>query len=159
MVLQLRHNYHSKEYMIDAKIVLNLKPLEGLKKSLINKILRKAVSEASKNVKLAVKANAGNGNMGKSIGIKVKTYKSSVVAVVGPRTKYQKANGVFKKGKKKGEPKIIRPSKIAHLVEKGTKRSKARPFLKPAYDSTHQDYLTNLAQAIERGINKQLAKS
>jgi HK97 gp10 family phage protein len=148
---------------MNAKLTIDLKPLEGLKKSLVNKILRKAVNEAARTVRTAVKGNAQAvgryGYLAKSIGIKVKIYKDIAVAVVGPRTKYQKNKGVYKKGKKKGQPKLIKPSKYAHFLEKGTKRSRAKPFLKPALDSSKDEYMTALAAAIERGIAAQLAKS
>ncbi len=149
--------------MMKAEIKIDLSPLEGLKKSLVNKILRKAVTEASRTVRTAVKSNAEAagryGYLSKSIGIKVKIYKDIAVAVVGPRTKYVKTKGAYKKGKKKGEPKVYKPSKYAHFLEKGTTRSKAKPFLKPALESTQDEYLTTLALAIERGIAAQLAKS
>ena len=128
----------------------------------MNKILRKAVTEASRIVKTAVKGNADAtqrfGFLAKSIGVKVKTYKGVAVAVVGPRSKWSKTKGVYVKGKHKGEAKMFKPSKYAHLIEKGTKRSQAHPFLKPALDSTGDQYLNMLSAAIERQIALQLQK-
>jgi HK97 gp10 family phage protein len=138
--------------MITAKLYIDISPLEGLRKTLVSKILRKAVTEASKIVKQTVASNASSikrfGFLAKSIGVKIKTYseKKSAVAIVGPRSKWFKEIA----GRK------YRPSYYAHLLEGGTKRSRQKPFLKPAFDSTKDQYLTTLANAIERGIATQL---
>lgn len=148
--------------MIDGKVIVDLKPLEGLKQSLVNKIMRKATTKAAKPVKVAVKSGAQKakryGYLNKSIGVKVKTYKDNVIAVVGPRSKYSVTKGVYKKGKKKGADKVFRPSYYAHLVEKDTKHSKAKPFLKPALDSTENVYLDTLNNEIAAQIASQLPK-
>jgi HK97 gp10 family phage protein len=149
--------------VISGDVKIDLSPLEGLKQTLVSKILRKATSQAAKTVKDAVKGNAQivkrYGFLSKAIGVKVKVYKDTAVAVVGPRSKWTKTKGVYTRGKKKGEPKVFRPSYYAHLVEKGSKRSKARPFLTPALENTTDTFFSQLAEAIERGISEQLAKS
>ena len=139
--------------MYKAQLTIDLTPLDGLRKTLVSKILRKAVTEASKIVKQTVTSNASSikrfGFLSKSIGVKIKTYseKKVAVAVVGPRSKWFKVlNG-----------KTYRPSYYAHLLEGGTKHSRQKPFLKPAFDATKDAYLTSLAGAIERGISAQLA--
>lgn len=151
--------------MLKAQLTIDTTPLDGLRKTLVSKILRKAVTEASKIVRQTVTSNAQAikrfGFLAKSIGVKVKTYSESktAVAIVGPRSKFVKTRGVYTRGKKKGEARFIRPSFYAHLVENPTKRSKAKPFLKPAFDSTKDQYLNSLAAAIERGISTQLGKA
>jgi HK97 gp10 family phage protein len=149
--------------LIDGKIAIDLTPLEGLKKSLANKILRKAVTQAGRVVRDAVKQNAitikKHGYLAKSIGIKVKVYKDTAIAVVGPRSKWTKVVGVRTRGKHKGEPITFRPSYIAHLVEKGTKRSMHKAFLKPALNSTTSQYMQIASDAIAQGIQEQLSKS
>lgn len=149
--------------MIDGKITIDLTPLDGLKRTLVGKILRKAVTQAGRVVREAVKNNATtikkHGYLAKSIGIKVKVYKDSAVAIVGPRSKWTKTEGVRTRGKHKGEPITFRPSYTAHLVEKGTKRSKEKPFLKPAFNSTESQYMQNVSDAIAQGIQDQLNKS
>lgn len=148
--------------VIQGEIKVDLSPLEGLSRTLVGKILRKATREAAKIVKEAVKAGADAaklyGFLAKSISVKIKTYKGTAVAVVGPRSKFVKTQGTYTRGKRKGEPKVVRPSYYAHLVERGSKRSRAHPFLKPALDNTTDQYMTVLANAIERGISEQLAK-
>jgi HK97 gp10 family phage protein len=149
--------------MIGGQITIDLTPLEGLKKSLANKILRKAVTQAGRVVRDAVKANAVNikkhGYLAKSIGIKVKVYKDTAIAVVGPRSKWSKVTGVRTRGKHKGEPITYKPSYTAHLVEKGTKRSQQKAFLKPALNSTSSLYMQIASDAIAHGIQDQLSKS
>lgn len=149
--------------MMKTKIVIDLSLLEGLKQSLVSKILKPAITVAARIVRDAVKSNAENikryGFTAKSIGIKVKIYGMVAVAMVGPRSNWYREKGVRVRGKHKGEPIRFRPSYTAHLVEKGTKRSQARAFLKPALDSTADQYLTTCAKGVEDGISKQLSKS
>ena len=65
----------------------------------------------------------------RSIAVKLKSYRGVFVAIVGPRTKYGKPVQV-------GRKTIFRqPSRIAHLLEKGTRRSRARPFAGPAAEA------------------------
>lgn len=149
--------------MIDAKVEIDVSPLQGLRKTLVSKILRKATTQAARIVREAVKNNADAvkrlGFLAKSIGIKVKVYSANkiAVAVVGPRSQWTKTNGTYTRGKKKGESRVIRPSNYLHLIEKATKRSKARPVLRPALDSTQSQFLDTLAQLIAEGISAQLA--
>jgi HK97 gp10 family phage protein len=72
------------------------------------------------------------GALKKSIGHKVRVYKRAVVAIVGPRDGFRERIGTVSRGKNKGKPIYNNPSKYAHLVELGTRHSKAQPFLRPA---------------------------
>ncbi len=146
-----------------ATIQLDLTPLENLKQTLVGKILRKATRKAAKIVKDAVKGNAEAvrrfGFLAKSIGVKIKVYGKTAVAIVGPKSDFKREKGVRKRGKNKGKPIVHIPSKYEHLIEKGTKRSKAKPVLMPALDSTEKQYLELLTQLIAEGIAEQLAKN
>jgi HK97 gp10 family phage protein len=148
--------------MIDGKFKIDLSPLDGLKSSISNKILRKAVTKASKVVRDAVKSNAQGiaryGYLAKSIGVKVKQYGDTAVAIVGPRSKWVKERGIKTKGKHKGEPRRFKPSLIAKLVEKGTKHSAAHPFLAPALASTKEHYFQLASESIKQSIADQLSK-
>lgn len=101
------------------------------------KVLRDAVREALKPVRSAAKAKAPIrwGYLKRSLGLKVKTYPSgNVVGLTGPRSNFRVPDprgGQTKSGK----PKSIRPAWYAHLVEGGTKRARAKPFLGPAADA------------------------
>lgn len=149
--------------MITGKFTLDLQPMEGLKQSLINRIVRKAVTEASKPIRGAVKTGAQSiaktGFMAKSISYKTKTYNNNVTLIIGPRTQYRVTLGTITRGPHKGSSKIYAPSKIAGLVEKGTRRSKAQPFIGPAYDSQRQSFADQVSDLIKQGIEAQLAKA
>jgi hypothetical protein len=149
--------------VIKGEVVIDLTPLEGLRKTLVSRILRKAVTEAGRVVRTAVKGNADTfrrtGGMAKAIGIKVKTYseRKTAVAIVGPRSKWQRELGVRTRGKHRGETIVYRPSKIAHIIERGGRRTRAKPFLKAALDSTQGQYLDTLSNALRRAIEQQLS--
>jgi hypothetical protein len=150
--------------MIEGTVTIDLSPLEGLRKTLVSKIMRKAITQASKIVQAAVKTNAQavklHGFTAKSIGVRVKVYSAQLaaVAIVGPRSKWYREQGTRTRGKHKGAPIVFRPSYTAHLIEKGTKRSTQRAFLQPALTSTNDPFLSQLALNIEQGVADQLNK-
>ena len=148
--------------MIKAKLKLDLTPLQGLRKTLVSKILRKATTQSARIVRSAVQSSAEAikkfGYTAKSIGIRVKTNQTSAVAIVGPRSKWYRESGVRKRGKHIGQPIRFRPSYTAHLIEQGTKRSRIKAFLKPAFDSTQSTFLDDLAHNISDGIAEELSK-
>lgn len=49
-------------------------------------------------------------------------------------------------------------SRIAHLVEFGTSHSSARPFIRPAMDTTHEAVLAAIAKTLGDGIIKTAGK-
>lgn len=132
-----------------------LRKLRGLKQAMQNRIMRKAVTAASREVQGEAKARAPVGEtklLRRSMGTVVKTYrgKNVVVAIVGPRTGFQRDR---KGGKRqtalgaKFKATGHNPSKIAHLVERGHKirRKKGGPilgvvraheFMRPAFERT-----------------------
>lgn len=95
-----------------------IKRLEFLTPSIRKKVLRPAVTAASRPIRQAAKASVPVrfGALKKSIDLKAKSYKETAVAIVGPKTG-QSATGVnlF------GQSGRIVPTQYAHLVEKGTK--------------------------------------
>lgn len=92
----------------------------------------------------------------KSIGQKVKTYKSGVVVgIVGPRKGFRAEIGKrVRKGKKSnvGDPIYADPVNYAHLVELGTKHSKAQPFLRPALEESKDEIRAIFAEEIRAGL-------
>lgn len=149
--------------MITGKVEVDMSAATSLKQSLVNRILRKAVSQAGAPVRAAVKANAQSiaktGGLAKSMGFKLKTYPDGVCLIIGPKSDYVKSKGTISRGPKKGQPIRYVPSRIAKLVESGTRRSKPRPFLGPAYQSQHTAFMERLAGLIAQGIAEQLSKS
>jgi HK97 gp10 family phage protein len=147
--------------MINIHIDVNLEPLDSLKREL-KKIFRKAMTAASRILRDTIKDNADEvkrlGYLKKSIGIRIRTYRGTVVAIVGPRSKLTWSIGTYKKGKHKGQAIIIAPSKYLHLIERGTKRSKAKPVLEPAKTSTEGRLMEELSNQIRIGIEQALKK-
>lgn len=136
--------------------------LAGIKKSLRTRILRKAVDKASKPILARAKALVprDTGLLRKSLGRRVKTYgKTGVaVAVIGPRVGFRKQRA--EQGKKKlvkagsGAGRVMNPVKYAHLVEKGTAHSAARPFLRPALVALKDQARQIMAEVILAELGK-----
>lgn len=94
------------------------------------KKLRKKVGLLLKKLrerKPAVKRRTGF--LQKSIGPFTKSYKGAAVGMAGPKRKFIREDGVFKKGRRKGEVRKIVPANYAHLA--GPKRKER--FRKPAF--------------------------
>jgi HK97 gp10 family phage protein len=151
--------------MIDAKIRFVSDPVkvaDNLKTSLKKRGMKRAVKQAVQPVLAAVKSEAQTvqryGFLQKSIGLKVVAYPNGAAGIVGPRSKSSYTKGSYTRGKRKGEGRKFQPSKYAHLVEKGTKRSRARPFLQPALDRTKAGYMATVGTLIQQEIDKELSK-
>ena len=129
--------------------------LNGLKRQVASRILRKAVAEAGKIILKVAKQKAPreSGLLRKSLGRKVKVYRSSgtAVAIVGPRLGFKQ---VVRRARGKWFPADVasNPVKYAHLVELGTVRSKAQAFLRPALQ-THAGTIRKVMETqIDRGL-------
>lgn len=118
-----------------------------------SKLLRTAVGEGTKPVYRAVKANAraagDTGLLAKAIGRKIKVYRQSGVAVgvVGARKGFVR----YVIGKN-GRARKMDPIKYQHLVEYGTRRTRAKPFLRPAWDATKGEAAAAIAGSLREGI-------
>jgi HK97 gp10 family phage protein len=139
-----------------------VKEADKLEKGVRNKVIRIAMNKASGVVKAAVVGYAPKryGFLQKSIRIKVRNYKGKAVwvSVIGPKSDFKRNKGKRKRGEKKGTPITHRPSNYARLVEKGTKRAKARPFLKPALQQTRSQFMNTLRQSIGDQVKQLLPK-
>jgi hypothetical protein len=144
--------------------------LKNVEKKLKTKILKDGVGAGGKVVLTGAKSRVrvDTNLLKKSLARKVKSYKGGAVtvAVVGPRSsfkmkKVKDAAGVVSKvrtetgfGKKvsRGGRKEVyaQPSKYSHLVEKGTRRSRAFPFLGISGESP--DVATAVVEKIAEGI-------
>lgn len=111
--------------VVEAKILgvpEVLAQLETLKRTARNKHVRKGVNDGTKLLLKVIKAKCPQetGLLKKSLGRKVKAYKSAIVGLVGPRRG-------FKREVRVGNRTEIRdPAKYAHLAER------ERPFMRPA---------------------------
>lgn len=148
--------------MFNSSFKWTINPMKEVDGLLKNKVLRIAMNKASAVVKAAVgaKAPVRHGFLKKSIRIKIRQYKASQVwaSVVGPKSDFKKNKGKVKRGPKKGIAIAHRPSNYARLVEQGTKRSKARPFLKPALDQTRNQFQQVLIASIKEQVAQLLPK-
>lgn len=154
----------------------DLKPLLDrlgqLPRKLARKALRRAVTIATRKLARAAKDRAKGfkrtGTLWKSLGSKVKVYASSgaVVGIVGARQGFRTQIGVAKKDsaettrypRKTGDPIYANPVKYLHLVELGTHRSRANPFLADALRATRSVIKATLVEEIDRGLSEALRK-
>jgi HK97 gp10 family phage protein len=106
-----------------------------------------AVRAASRPVVNAARAAVprDTGQLRKSIGVKVKRYKGAVWAGIGPRSG-------FKITASDGRPR--NPTQYAHLIERGTRKQRARPFLRPAIDGTRTEQLQAFANKASETFDK-----
>lgn len=136
----------------------SLASLELVSVKLRKKILRRAFTKAARIVAKRAKSKLPSkstrtytvnrtqrtyqryGLLKKSIGSKVRTNRKTgdVYVVIGPR------RGFKEQGRN--------PEKYAHLVEYGTRHSKAHPFLRPALIETKQQIIELIKNEILSGI-------
>jgi HK97 gp10 family phage protein len=149
---------------------LNLTELERLKNYGIRKAMRIAVNRAAAGMKAAVVAEAQRialtGATAKSARIKVKVYRQfTFVTLVGPARGFTMKGAKITRGRKakvpfrRGLRKEIRPGRYAHLVEFGTKRSKAKPFILRAERASAPQFRRTVTQEIAREIEKELGRA
>lgn len=159
--------------------------LDGLGRTLRNKILRKAVNASARIMLKAARSLAprGTGLLKKSLGVRIKTYQKSgaVVAIIGPRTGFKKTRqgktltAFGKKMKASGQ----NPTKYVHLIEFGraevrVKKKKVlsdgstiygtvvksvppRPFLRKAFEQTKNAVVETMKQRIAEELEKAAA--
>jgi HK97 gp10 family phage protein len=127
--------------------------LEALPEQLRRKAYRSALSSGARVIAKAAKRKVGKGESGmlkKSIGIKYlpATTRSQALGLVGPK----RGNGGIYNGQRRN------PTRYAHLVEKGTRHSAAKPFLRPAMIETQTEVFSKMSAMIDRAIARELAK-
>jgi HK97 gp10 family phage protein len=123
------------------------KRIEALPKELQRKAYRSALSSGARVIAKSAKQKVGKGQSGllkKSIGIKYlpATTRSQALGLVGPK----RGKGGMYKGQRRN------PTRYAHLVEKGTVHSAAKPFLRPALLETQVEVFSKMAAMIERTV-------
>lgn len=152
-----------------------MRRMRSLQKKARGRLLRKAVTAASRLILRAAKAKVSRrtGLLRKSLGIKVKTYRRSgvVVGVIGPRSGFKRQVTL-----PDGSQELENPTVIAHLVEKGrravaVKTKKvlatgktifgrqvravpARPFMRPAFDSNKAAAEALIRDTIRQGLEE-----
>lgn len=141
---------------INDKIVLNFrevrKALADLPARISKNVIRRAMYAGAVVIRddARTRAPVETGALRSSIVAKASTTKEGeIYGSVGVDRK------TFSRGKRKGR----KPRRYAHLVEFGTVKSKAQPFLRPAMDTNIDRVLDVIAEAMRKGIDDEAAKA
>lgn len=149
--------------MIKASVELDLSKLDYVRGSGMNKAIRMGFNKAMVPVKQAVISNApaDKGSLKKSIKIKIKYYKSrkAWAGIAGPSAKFKRSGGKVKRGPNKGQKRVIRPARYAHVVNWGSKKMKGRKFLERSLSSTQAKFANELTDFIKDKLAEQLNKN
>lgn len=141
---------------------LDLGGFDKLRPAELGRAVRIANNRAAAPVKAAVVAHSESikrfGFLAKSHRIKLRRYGEKLVAVIGPSTKYARQKGKYTRGRRAGQPRKHVPAMVAHLVEKGTARSKPKPFLRPALDAEGPRFLRAVPEQVGREIDSILSR-
>lgn len=140
-----------------------MKSLEGLKASVGRRILRKAITDATRPILKDAKSKCPRetGLLRKSLGRKTKVYRKSgvVVGIVGPRTGFKQMVTIKDRRTGKTVEVLRNPTKYAHLVEYGTLKAAAKPFLRPAWTGNKSRAAELIATRVREEIAKEAAKA
>ena len=143
-----------------------IKKLDSISSKLRKKTLKKAITEATRNVKNAAKARAPRrtradipkhlnykgGQLRKSLAHKIKVYEGAVVGVVGARKNFRLQIGETVKD---GKPVFVNPVKYLHLVELGTKRGvTGSRFLREALRTNLPAVRQRIVEALEAAVKE-----
>ena len=143
-----------------------LDSLQSVGRTVRNKILRKALNDATQPILASAKARAAIGptrQLRRSLGRRVKTYRLSgaVVAVIGPRRGYRVL--VERAGRQVPHD----PAKIAHLVEYGhvvvrggkvVGHTPPHPFMAPAMEENRTQAVSLISSRIANELDRLAAK-
>lgn len=126
-----------------------------------SRILRPALQAATKPMLDLARSTVRirTGVLRKSLARKTKTYRKNgvVVVIIGPRKGFKKL-ATIKRGRNKGKKIYADPIRYAHLVEFGTYRTRAYPFLRPAFHRLKARAVAIMKAKIMEGIHKELAR-
>ena len=135
--------------------------LEDLPKELMKSALSSVLRSGGKIIENAAKSKVPvrDGLLKRSIGTNVKTHKGQTTARVGPRTGF-KGKSLGMKTNKNGvrSERFSDPNRYSHLVEFGTSHSAAKPFIRPAIDSTATEVVGAMALGLDQHLTKVAAR-
>lgn len=144
-----------------------LRRLQELGRTKAGRILRRALDAATKPILAAARqlVPVESGALRKSLGRRVKTYRGSgvVAVIIGPRRGQKREVERTPKGRLRVVPRkratgaggYRNPTRYAHLVERGSRRSKAEPFLAPAMSRCRSQAEATLRRLIIEGIERE----
>ena len=127
--------------------------LKRLSAAAQRRMVRRPTAAALSPIIKAAKQNVpkDKGNLKRSIGKKVKLYKSGVWGGAGPRTGAQ-----FTSIDDEGRRKV--PAKYGPLVEFGTDKTAAQPFMRKALDQNRSAAMRILREGIRKNLQKEAKK-
>jgi HK97 gp10 family phage protein len=114
------------------------------------------LGSGGKVIEKKAKANVvvGEGDLKKSIGTNIKGKPGKRTVRIGPKAGASKIVGVVSRGPNKGKAIKKSPNHYSHIVEYGTSRLPARPFLAPAVDQAASETLNAMAVGYEKAITR-----
>jgi HK97 gp10 family phage protein len=127
-------------------------------------VLRGGMTPVRKAAQTYAKRIRDTGQLYKSIGLTVRRVRKKgqnvnrYTARVGPRGGFGITLGTKTKGKNKGKSIRRDPRFYAHLIEYGTSRQPARPFIRPALASSESAIIAGMAKGYEKGMAKVVRK-
>ena len=133
---------------------------EKLQKSAEQAVLRagsKAILNAAKS-----HVQVDTGNLKKSLGVKVSMKRGAKFigagrAYIGPRTGFAHPSG-RKSGRKGRTEKVINADEYSWYLESGTPHMAARPFIRPAIDSSKGEILNAMAAGLDKHLTRVAAR-
>ncbi|GAA5124663.1 HK97 gp10 family phage protein [Luteolibacter yonseiensis] len=142
------------------QLIRNLDDLpDALRKSAETAVLRAGAVPIRKAAKRFAGNSKDTGLLQKSISLSVKTVRGEKSARVGPRkgmrqmvTRTDKRTG--KQFQEKADP-----SNYSHLVEYGTSHSAAKPFIRPAIDTSKGEVLNAMATGLDTHLTRVAARA
>lgn len=141
-----------------------LKLPEELAKKVEADALRGGMTPVRKAAQTYAKRVRDTGQLYKSIGLNIRRVRKKgqninrYTARVGPRGGFGIILGTKSRGKNKGKPIRRDPRFYAHLIEYGTSSQPARPFIRPAIESSESAIIAGLAKGYEKGMAKIIRK-
>jgi HK97 gp10 family phage protein len=139
-----------------------LPALKSLKRSIVNKHLRRAVTIAARPITKDAKSEAQAvkrfGFLSKAMGSKIRTYAATgtIVAVIGARSDKKFTRGVYSRGARKNQPRQVFPAVYLHFLEAGTSRSKKRPVVGAAFEKNKATFRQRVAKEFWPAVEKEL---
>lgn len=140
--------------MRELQQALNRLPKE-LQRTVEASALRAGMAPVRKSARANLGRSKDSGLLQKSLGLTVKKSKNGqLTARVGPRSGFTQT--VTRKGRTK--PQKANPVKYAHLIEYGTSRAPAQPFIRPAVESNSGQIIDEMAKGYDKGLDKAVRK-
>jgi hypothetical protein len=148
---------------LSARATVDMRPAESLRAGGARKATRIGLNRASAPVKAAVVSEATAikryGFTAKSIRIRLRQYPPDKwVSVIGPGASFSRTKGKYQRGKRKGQARKHVPANVAHIVNKGSKRTKPKPFLTKAHARTAAGFVRDAEREVGKEIAAELAR-